>query len=145
MTEPLNLKDLLNLGGADVDGLLRTAVEHQAAGRLREAEAVLSGLMTLAAGDVRPVKLLASVLVLQNRQAEAAETFERAHQLDPDDPFTLVALGELKLKAGDLAGALPYFDKLFLLDPKSQHPAANRGRALIKEFHRLSAGRGQKP
>ncbi len=138
---PLNLKELFGLEAGDLEGLLRHAVEHYSAGRMREAEVVLAGLTLLAENDARPFKLLGSALLLQDRHTAAERVYTRACELDPKDPYTLVALGELRLKAYDIKGALPLFERLFALDPHAQHPAANRGRAIIKAFHREVAAR----
>jgi hypothetical protein len=48
----------------------------------------------------------------------------------------LGALAEIKLRALKVAEAIPLFEKLFEADPAREHPAANRGREVVHEYHR---------
>ncbi len=134
MTEQ-KLRDILAFPKDDWEAMLRTAVECYSAGRLSQAETILVGLMALDDSDARPVKLLASCLFQQHRHRDAEALYEQARSLDPRDPYALVALGEIKLKALKLGEAIAVFEQLFALDPKGLHPAANRGRKLVREYH----------
>ncbi len=130
-----NLTDVLLFSKDDREDMLRAAVEAYSADRLSQAETILVGLMTLDAEDVRPVKLLAACLLAQGRHRDAESIYERALAMEPDDPYTLVALGEIKLKTLELADAIPIFERLFAADPNGEHPAANRGRQIVREYH----------
>jgi len=129
------LFELLSLPKSDCEAMLRTAVECYGTGNFPQAETILVGLIALNEADPRPMKLLASCLLLQDRHREAEHAYERALELDPQDAYTLVALGEIKLKTLNLAEAIPLFERLFALDPDSSHPAANRGRQLVKSYY----------
>ena len=85
--------------------------------------------------DPRPFKLLGSCFLLQQNFEKAESTYNIAMELDPNDPYTLVALGELRLKGLKIAEAVPLFEKLFQLDPDGEHPAANRGRKLVQDYY----------
>ncbi|MBI5511816.1 MAG: hypothetical protein HY903_23925 [Deltaproteobacteria bacterium] len=127
--------EALALPKADWEAMLRAAVECYSAGQLAQAATILAGLIAMDKNDARPLKLLASCLLLQDRHREAEQTYERALALDGGDLYTLVALAELKLKALKLADAIPLFEKLFAADPAGTHPAANRGRQLVRAYH----------
>jgi tetratricopeptide (TPR) repeat protein len=137
---PPSLRDLLGFSDADCDAMLRVAVECYGNGELAKAETILVGVMQLAERDARPVKLLASTLLLQEKHREAEALYERAHALDAADPYTLVALGEIKLKALKIKEAIPLFERLFDMDPDGKHPAANRGRDVVKSFYAKMKG-----
>jgi predicted Zn-dependent protease len=134
-------RDILGFTGTDAEEMLRVAVECYGNGQLSTAETILVGLITIVDGDARPVKLLASTLLMQNKHREAETLYERALELDAADPYTLVALGEIKLKALKITEAIPLFEKLFALDPEGKHPAANRGREVVKMYYtKMQAG-----
>ncbi len=142
MADGKQLFEQLALPKSDCDAMLRVAVESYGAGNLQQAETILVGLIALDERDARPVKLLGSVLLLQERHREAEQAYELAFALEQDDPYTLVALAEIKLKALKLDEAIPLFERLFAMDPGGKHPAANRGRQLVRAFHdKLSQGR----
>ena len=135
--KPAKLKDVLGMSSLDYESMLSTAVDCYSASKFSQAEAILIGLVTLNDEDVRPLKVLASCLLLEGRHIEAERVYELAHKLDPKDPYTLVALGEMKLKTLKLSEAVPLFEKLFAMDPKGEHPACNRGRQLVKDHYQM--------
>lgn len=121
------------------EALLNTAIDCYSTGRFPEAEAILLGVTAAHPDEVRAWMLLGSTLMLQDRHTEAEQVYERAYALNPEDPYTLVSLGELKLNALKIDEAIALFGKLFAADPERKHPAANRGRKLVAEAHaRLS-------
>jgi hypothetical protein len=61
--------------------------------------------------------------------------YQKAHELEPKDLYTLGALAEIKLRLLDVTGALPLFERLFAADPQREHPAANRGRQVVHDYH----------
>ena len=141
MTETSDdLKDLLQISEEDFEAMLRTAADAYTEGEFGTAITILSGLIALKATDSRPFKLLGSCLLLENRHTEAETTYAKALELDPEDPYTLVALGELHLKGLRFNEAVPLFERLFELDPKSEHPAANRGRKLVQDYYQKMSG-----
>lgn len=130
------LRAMLLFSDGDYEAMLKAAVQLHQHGDLEQAETILVGLMTFDEDDLRPVKLLASTLFLKQRHAEAEDLYERALAKDGDDPYVLVALGEIKLRAFKLDEALPLFERLFAMDPNGTLPPANRGRQLVRDFHR---------
>lgn len=139
MASELRLSDVILFSPQDTEAMLRAAVECYSDGNFSQAEAILVGLTALDEADSRPVKLLASTLLLSGRHVEAEAVYERAHALDSDDLYTLVALGEIKLKSLKVAEAIPLFERLFELDPDGTHPAANRGRDLVQTHYQMLA------
>ena len=126
------------LSDDEYESLLYLAAETYGAGDFLRAEFLLQGLNQLHPNDSRPYKLLGALNLLQRRHAQAEEFFVRALDRDPDDPYVLVALAELKLKSIQIEAAVPLFERLFSLDPT--HPAVVRGRTLVMEYYGRLAG-----
>ena len=134
------LKDILQIAGDDFEAMLHLATENYSDGKFSETRAILAGLIAINDADARLYKLLGSCLLLEDRHRDAEKAYEKAYGLDQQDPYTLVALGEIKLKSLNLSEAVPLFEKLFALDPDGEHPAANRGRRLVQEhYQKLSS------
>ena len=76
---------------------------------------------------------------IRDRDAETA--YQAAYERDPNDPYTLVALVELKLRSLALKSAVTYFEKLFASATEDTHPARLRGQALVREYHAKLGGR----
>ena len=129
------LRDILLFSKDDFEAMLRAAVEAYGEGNYARAETILVGLMKLDETDARPVKLLASSLMLMDRHRDAEAIYQLAYELDPQDPYTIVALAEIKLKSFKISECLPLFEQLFQLDPEGTHPAANRGRQLVQDYY----------
>ena len=132
--------DVFQLSSDDFEAMLRSAAECYTNGALGQAITILAGLITIEKSDTRPFKLLGSCFLLQQNHEKAETTYARALELDPEDPYTLVALGELRLKGLKIVDAVPLFEKLFELDPGGKHPAANRGRKLVQDYYEKLSG-----
>lgn len=135
MGEKRDLRTLLRIPDEQREEMLRAAVDSYTNGDLAHAETILVGLIALDDTDVRSLKLLASTRLLKGRHRDAEQLYERVLEHDPHDPYTVVALAEIKLKALKLDEAIPLFEQLFAADPNGTHPAANRGREVLKAFH----------
>jgi len=116
-----------------IETMLRVAADHYADGSLSKAVEVLKGLVKMSPSDHRPFKLLGAVLFMDGRHSAAVEAYERAVELDAEDPYTLVALAELHLIMVQLPQAVRYLDALRKLDPKLEHPASSRARYLLEK------------
>jgi predicted Zn-dependent protease len=134
------LADEYQLSADDREHMLAVAVEHYEADRLDQAEKVLRGLIAVAPKEVRAWQLLGSVLAVQGYRVAAQEVFKRAQALAPDDLYTLAALAEMALDALRWEDAKPLLSRLFELDPKGEHPAANRARERLAAFRRKLGG-----
>jgi len=134
------LTDILQLAGDDFEAMLRLATENYSEGKFSETRTILAGLIAINDKDARVFKLLGSCLLLEDRHRDAEKAYAKAHELDAKDLYTLVALGEIKLKSLNIQEAVPLFEQLFALDPDGEHPAANRGRKLVQEhYQKLSS------
>ena len=141
MTENFNnIREIFQISPGDFESMLRNAAECYTNGQLGQAITILAGLITMEKSDARPFKLLGSCLLLQQDLERAESTYNVAMELDPADPYTLVALGELRLKGLKIAEAVPLFEKLFEMDPEGEHPAANRGRKLVQDYYEKLSG-----
>ena len=135
-----SLRDILGFDGDIYEEMIRSAAQCYSNGDFKMACSILNGLIQLDNSDSRAYKLLGSSLLLQKRNADAEVAYETAVRLDPSDPYTLVALAELKLKGLKLNEALPYLEQLFKLDPSGQHPAVNRGKTLAADYYEKLQG-----
>lgn len=131
----MTLRQELSIAPEMFEGMLQQAVTHYTEGRLDESEVLLRGLSTLDPNDARPWKLLGAVMLLKHRDSDAVDAYRRALQLDPEDPYSLVGLAELRLNALQFGEAVALLSKLFAMDPDGKHPAANRGRELVDRAH----------
>ncbi len=62
--------------------------------------------------------------------ARARQPLERAHELDPEDPPTRLALGQVLLSDGEIDHALSYFDSVLAFEPALVPALLGRARAL---------------
>lgn len=129
------INDVFQISADDFEAMLRSAAECYTNGELGQAITILAGLITIKKTDARPFKLLGSCFLLQHNHQKAEAVYTKALELDPEDPYTLVALGELRLKSLQILEAAPLFEKLFEMDPEGEHPAANRGRKLVQDYY----------
>jgi cytochrome c-type biogenesis protein CcmH/NrfG len=137
--QPKSLGEILAFSQAHRDELLRAALECYDARDFARGETILLSLTALDAHDQRALKLLASTLLQQGKHQDAERRYQEAYELDPKDPYTLIALAELKLKVLKIAEAVPLFNALFAMDPEGKHPAANRGREALRAYYELLA------
>jgi len=135
-----NIQEVFQISAEDFEAMLRNAAECYTDGKLGQAITILAGLITMEQLDARPFKLLGSCFLLQQNHEKAESTYCVALELDPEDPYTLVALGELRLKGLKISEAVPLFEKLFEMDPDGEHPAANRGRKLVQDYYEKLSG-----
>lgn len=136
----MDLKSLLGIAPQTIEALMNQAAEFYSNGQFEKMRKVLSGVIALAPQDPRPHTLMGSSYLLEGRDREAEQAYATAYTHDPSDPYTLVALGELKLRSLDLQEAVAYFEKLFALKDSATHPAAQRGRELVREYHQRLSG-----
>ncbi len=115
--------------------LLGSAIDAYSDGELNLAISICDALQSLHPTDARAFKIAASAYLMKERHHDAERIYEQAHNLDPSDPYTLVALGELKLRTLQLGDVATYFEPLFESDPDCQNPAANRGRRVLLDFY----------
>ena len=86
-------------------------------GDLETAERTLRGILATNADHVETLRLLAIVLQLGGRSAEAIATVRTAIRVRPSDPLLMNTLGSLLRGAGDLAGAESAFRRAVSLKP----------------------------
>src|SRR5688500_14586829 len=102
----------------DVEHMLAAAADSYASGDGALAERILRGVLAAEPREVRAIKLLGTVLMVQDRRTEAEQVFRAALAIDPKDPYVLLAAAEIALAALRLRDALPLLNRLFRLDPK---------------------------
>jgi Tfp pilus assembly protein PilF len=117
----------------DYEYALQLAVDRYSEGDLGGCEQLAKGLIALDPDDPRPYKLIGSVLLLQSYRIAAERYYRQALELDPDDLYTRAALAEIALDALRMDDARTHFERLFVLDPEGEHPAANRARRVLHE------------
>ena len=102
-----------------------------AAGLPEAAEAYLLDAQSLVAGDLRWPYYLGHLYRTLGDLDSAAASFERALQLRPGDPVTLVSLGEVYLTQGRPAAAEPLFTQQLSRQPDSVVANYGLGRAAL--------------
>ena len=136
----LNVKTILGLNDDTTEALLNQAAKLYSDGQFEKMRKVLNGVVALSPHDPRPHTLIGSSFFLEGRDREAEAAYQRAYQNDASDAYTLVALGELKLRALELEAAVNIFEELFALPDIQKHPAAERGRELIHAYYQKLGG-----
>lgn len=123
-----------------IEATLQSAVQFYEQGAFGRAEKLLQGVTKWAPKDARAWKLLGSLKMLTDRRREAQQYFEQALSLDPNDPYVLVALGELKIDVQRIQEGVELIKKLLAQHESDDHPAANRARQLLQHtYDRLKA------
>lgn len=123
---------------AALEATLEAAVSYYSDGKFDDAEDLLLAVIDAQPQDARAFKLLGSIKMLTDKRRDAQRYFEQALALEPDDPYVLVALGELKIDVQRIQEGVDLIKRL--LDAHQQHPAANRGRQLLKHtYERLKS------
>lgn len=116
-----------DLGAAYGDmGMLLMAAEFRDG-----AEGAFQNAQALAPGDFRWPYYLAHNDRLRGDGVKSLASFERAHQLNPDDVPTLVWLGSAYLDQGRTGDAEPLFMKALSLQPQSVAVLFGLGRAAL--------------
>src|SRR5688500_806658 len=100
-----NVAELLGSSDRDLNDMLKAAVECYTENDFVKAEAILVGLLAFDPQHIRGLKLLGSTLLLLDRHREAEVMYQKAHELEPKDLYTLGALAEIKLRLLDVTGA----------------------------------------
>ena len=124
------LTTILGLNDDTTDALLNQAALLYSDGQFEKMRKVLTAWLLLV-HTTHVHTLIGSSFFLEGRDREAEAAYQRAYQNDASDAYTLVALGELKLRALKLEAAVTIFEELFALPDIQEHPAAERGRELI--------------
>ena len=80
------------------------------------------------------------IALAKGGQADAAlEVLARGLQLEPNNLEIWCVVGELSLDRLDYKAAAVALQKCLALDPKAEHPAGRRARALVKKGEKLLA------
>ncbi len=137
----MDIKELLGIDTETIDALLNRAATLYSEGQFDAMRKTLNGVIALAPEDPRPYTLIGSSYLLEGRDRDAETAYQAAYQRDQADPYTLVALGELKLRALELKDAVTYFEKLFEHPEGVAHPAVLRGQTLVSEYYAKLSGR----
>jgi len=111
----------------------------------RLIEEWLAGRVSLGAAadwtpeDLRIVADLAWGLAEQGRNEEALTIFEGLAVLAPTTPYFQSALGALKMRMGDIDGALTHLDAALASDPADAAALVNRGEIYARVGKRADA------
>lgn len=116
---------------ADTARLLRQAIEHHRAGRLREAEAACRRALRADPSQPAALNLLGAIARQAGRPEAAIELFRRAIARVPDYAEAHYNLGNALRDKGDAAGALGAYDRALALKPGMAGWHNNRGVALL--------------
>jgi len=124
--------------------LRRLGSAQMEAGQLRQADATLRRVTTLAPEDAGAWGMLAQVVMREGRAPEAMEMFRRSIAIDPEVPEIHISMGSLLLARGDNAGAEKEYREAMRIQPNLPQAHMNlasllaaRGKAFAAEarFH----------
>ncbi|MCC6809568.1 MAG: hypothetical protein IT381_19215 [Deltaproteobacteria bacterium] len=103
---------------------------------LRDGDAAAAGdaaeVATLAAPeDARAWLLFGACAARRGMLERAVVAFRQACTLAPSQVESWLMLGEASLDLGDLAAGARALERAMTLDPRAEHPAGRRARALV--------------
>ena len=113
---------------------LKTVGELIERRRLDEAERTLSKIRGRLGNHPEFMRMLAVVLHLRGRNADAANVLKRALEQAPHDPLILTNLGSVLGAQGDFMGATVAFQRACEIDPKLAAPWYNLGKSLARQL-----------
>jgi len=102
--------------------------------RLDEAERTLTKMRTYIGTHPEFMRMLAVVLHLRGRNADAATVLRRALEQLPQDPLLLTNFGTVLGAQGDFVGATVAFQRACEIDPKLAAPWYNLGKSLARQL-----------
>jgi predicted Zn-dependent protease len=97
-----------------------------------EGRSSLGAAAEWTAGEIRLIAELGFALAQYGRNEEAITIFEGLAALAPSTAYFQSALGALKLRTGDLTGALPHLNAALAADPGDLASLVNRGELYMK-------------
>lgn len=115
-------------GNAAVERRAQLAATALAIGDIPAARREIDAALTADAAAVRPLVLLSSIELRQNRPDAARAAAERALAAHPESVGALVAASEAAQSRFDLAAARAYLDRAIALDNREVHALVNRAR-----------------
>ncbi len=116
---------------SDIPGTLRRAIDHQRAGRAREAEGLCRQVLRADPNQPSALNLLGAIARQAGQPRAAAELLRRAVAAAPDYADAHYNLGNALRDCGDRAGALAAYDRAITLRPDMAGWHNNRGVALL--------------
>lgn len=122
------LSETAGTGDADDERRAQRAAVLLATGDTAGARAELDAVLAQNATALRPLVLLSSIELRQNRPDRAREAAERALASHPESVGALVAASEAAQSRFDLPAALAYLDRAIALDERDVHALVNRAR-----------------
>lgn len=109
------------------EALVRVALQHQAEGRPDHAVSTLNDALRRYPGNPRLLTVRGSLLLQQDKTADALRDLEAAAQAAPDDPAILVNRAQGYRRFGDRTRALADLDRAIEIDPDFVAARFNRG------------------
>ncbi|MFE8604097.1 tetratricopeptide repeat protein [Archangium violaceum] len=101
--------------------------------RFKDAEQHIHHLLELEPDDTQNLLLQARFLDLTGKKDGKREVLQRAHSLSPDDPATLVALGEDALERGDVKHAMQWARDALTARPEFQDGLVLMGQVYLRQ------------
>jgi tetratricopeptide (TPR) repeat protein len=114
----------------EIDEKLKTAILHQQAGRLGQAEALYRQILTIKPDHVDALQLLGVIMILRNRFDVAVELISKAITIVPTAAMFHYNLGLALGSMGKLEDASRCYRRALELEPRHPMAAANLGDAL---------------
>jgi tetratricopeptide (TPR) repeat protein len=115
-------------GDAEIERRAQLAAVLLATGDTTAARRELEAALAQDANAVRPLILLSSIELRQNKPDAARAAADRALTAHPQSVGALIAASEAAQSQFDLQGARGYLDRAITIDPRDVHALVNRAR-----------------
>jgi Flp pilus assembly protein TadD len=115
----------------DAKAIAKVGCDLAADGRLNEALVIFQGMVAINPRDAGAHAALGTVFQKLDDKAKALAAYEAALAVDPRNVVALANRGELRLRAGEAAGADDLLAALEA-DPGHQVPATRRALAIVQ-------------
>lgn len=130
----------VDLGDPASDALLRSIADRLVSdGRIREANDLVSAALAKHPDSASLHEIEGLLLVRLDRDAEARVAFEKSLALDPKHSRARAGLAALRVRAGDVPGAIALFDEAAKATPNDTGPAYAAAQLVIRSGDQAAA------
>jgi Tfp pilus assembly protein PilF len=137
----MTLAQVFGLDAKDMKGIASVAARYHEAEDDETAIKIYEGLIAMGYDLGDHHARLASAYQRSDQTEKAIRSYVAALQRKPNDLYILTNLGEMLMNRGRMGEAADLFKKVIELDPKTQHPAGKRARALAVKGNRTLTGK----
>ena len=127
----LSLKEVRGYTDEQIYAVARTAYLYYHQGKLAEARTLFQGLFAVDPGNGYVARALGVVEFAAGNAQGALAAWEVAVKLEPDEPAGYVGRAEVRLAAGQRAGAVDDLKRAAQLVSRGDHPLKSKVSAML--------------